>query len=101
MADIVEPADEGRDEAGTGLGGEDRLGGREAQSDIDHDAIVARSEAHTSELQSLMRISYAVFCLKNKRQTKRQHDAPPSTYRQHLQANQPSTTNLHYVAITT
>src|SRR3546814_5518085 len=25
-----------------------------------------RSEAHTSELQSLMRISYAVFCLKNK-----------------------------------
>src|SRR3546814_9657906 len=27
----------------------------------------ARSEAHTSELQSLMRISYAVFCLKNKK----------------------------------
>src|SRR3546814_1914945 len=26
---------------------------------------VIRSEAHTSELQSLMRISYAVFCLKN------------------------------------
>src|SRR3546814_4697083 len=26
----------------------------------------ARSEEHTSELQSLMRISYAVFCLKNK-----------------------------------
>src|SRR3546814_10446190 len=26
----------------------------------------ARSEAHTSELQSLMRISYAVFCLKQK-----------------------------------
>src|SRR3546814_9306965 len=30
-----------------------------------------RSEEHTSELQSLMRISYAVFCLK--KQTKRQH----------------------------
>src|SRR3546814_8345498 len=29
--------------------------------------IVARSEEHTSELQSLMRISYAVFCLKNKK----------------------------------
>src|SRR3546814_6344229 len=29
-------------------------------------AIVARSEEHTSELQSLMRISYAVFCLKKK-----------------------------------
>src|SRR3546814_9087551 len=28
--------------------------------------IIGRSEEHTSELQSLMRISYAVFCLKNK-----------------------------------
>src|SRR3546814_7550280 len=28
-----------------------------------------RSEEHTSELQSLMRISYAVFCLKNKNDT--------------------------------
>src|SRR3546814_391079 len=31
---------------------------------------VARSEEHTSELQSLMRISYAVFCLKKKTQNK-------------------------------
>src|SRR3546814_3059264 len=30
---------------------------------------VARSEEHTSELQSLMRISYAVFCLKKKKKT--------------------------------
>src|SRR3546814_6094123 len=30
---------------------------------------MARSEEHTSELQSLMRISYAVFCLKKKKQT--------------------------------
>src|SRR3546814_7859561 len=30
------------------------------------DTIWARSEEHTSELQSLMRISYAVFCLKKK-----------------------------------
>src|SRR3546814_4368368 len=29
---------------------------------------IARSEEHTSELQSLMRISYAVFCLKKKNQ---------------------------------
>src|SRR3546814_3723772 len=29
--------------------------------------IVARSEEHTSKLQSLMRISYAVFCLKKKK----------------------------------
>src|SRR3546814_1087920 len=31
-----------------------------------HQARVGRSEEHTSELQSLMRISYAVFCLKKK-----------------------------------
>src|SRR3546814_6846294 len=30
-------------------------------------AKAGRSEEHTSELQSLMRISYAVFCLKNKK----------------------------------
>src|SRR3546814_10637140 len=30
------------------------------------DLLDLRSEEHTSELQSLMRISYAVFCLKNK-----------------------------------
>src|SRR3546814_2664067 len=31
------------------------------------EAMANRSEEHTSELQSLMRISYAVFCLKNKK----------------------------------
>src|SRR3546814_10762367 len=31
------------------------------------DALIWRSEEHTSELQSLMRISYAVFCLKKKK----------------------------------
>src|SRR3546814_7647520 len=39
-----------------------------AASTVDIPAIVLRSEEHTSELQSLMRTSYAVFCLK---QTKR------------------------------
>src|SRR3546814_6641347 len=34
-------------------------------------AGIARSEEHTSELQSLMRISYAVFCLKKKKQTRK------------------------------
>src|SRR3546814_9044503 len=38
---------------------------------------VLRSEEHTSELQSLMRISYAVFCLKKK--------IHPHTYTQHTQ----------------
>src|SRR3546814_2536918 len=33
-------------------------------------ALVDRSEEHTSELQSLMRISYAVFCLKKKTKPK-------------------------------
>src|SRR3546814_3311918 len=33
----------------------------------------ARSEEHTSELQSLMRISYAVFCLKKKKSTYTTH----------------------------
>src|SRR3546814_3814340 len=33
----------------------------------------SRSEEHTSELQSLMRISYAVFCLKKKRRTNHTH----------------------------
>src|SRR3546814_6664980 len=42
------------------------------RSDIDNairqlDAAKLRSEEHTSELQSLMRISYAVFCLKKKK----------------------------------
>src|SRR3546814_2367413 len=34
-------------------------------------AIQNRSEEHTSELQSLMRISYAVFCLKKKKKHRR------------------------------
>src|SRR3546814_3916353 len=34
----------------------------------------ARSEEHTSELQSLMRISYAVFCLKKKKKQQLQTD---------------------------
>src|SRR3546814_4408623 len=34
-------------------------------------STVSRSEEHTSELQSLMRISYAVFCLKKKKKTKK------------------------------
>src|SRR3546814_1611177 len=33
--------------------------------------LIDRSEEHTSELQSLMRISYAVFCLKKKHKTKK------------------------------
>src|SRR3546814_4162138 len=38
---------------------------------------LSRSEEHTSELQSLMRISYAVFCLKKKKKTP--HDLKTSS----------------------
>src|SRR3546814_5047651 len=39
------------------------------QIEVFLDGVIAgRSEEHTSELQSLMRISYAVFCLKKKKQ---------------------------------
>src|SRR3546814_5845671 len=37
----------------------------------DNGQAAARSEEHTSELQSLMRISYAVFCLKKKNNKKK------------------------------
>src|SRR3546814_9206784 len=43
-----------------------------------------RSEEHTSELQSLMRISYAVFCLKKKKQHK---DDITNEYRPHNKRN--------------
>src|SRR3546814_5923289 len=36
-------------------------------NDIVREEVEKRSEEHTSELQSLMRISYAVFCLKQKK----------------------------------
>src|SRR3546814_6235165 len=42
-----------------------------ARSEVDPEASAARSEEHTSELQSLMRISYAVFCLKKKNEKKK------------------------------
>src|SRR3546814_7647169 len=38
-----------------------------------------RSEEHTSELQSLMRISYAVFCLKKKKQPTIKHNTKTKT----------------------
>src|SRR3546814_10327862 len=41
------------------------------QRDMTRRAILARSEERTSELQSLMRISYAVFCLKKKKLKKK------------------------------
>src|SRR3546814_4986711 len=46
---------------------------------------VVRSEEHTSELQSLMRISYAVFCLQKKRQSDMSHTVISPRLRQDSQ----------------
>src|SRR3546814_3136942 len=43
------------------------LGGLPTADPLDPHVAAWRSEEHTSELQSLMRISYAVFCLKKKK----------------------------------
>src|SRR3546814_8023366 len=58
--DVLEPAD---GIAAIGSGGNYALSAARALMDYEED----RSEEHTSELQSLMRISYAVFCLKKKK----------------------------------
>src|SRR3546814_1486278 len=58
---------------------------------VAHDAF-GRSEEHTSELQSLMRISYAVFCLKKKKKKQKQANSTALTilsthpHRKQLQA---------------
>src|SRR3546814_10566423 len=51
----------------------------EGRAAFDDEAGLCRSEEHTSELQSLMRISYAVFCLKKKIQRQRKYT--PTTRR--------------------
>src|SRR3546814_2089264 len=67
-----------------------------------HQDLDPRSEEHTSELQSLMRISYAVFCLKKKKKLKqpkhelmRQTRIRPSTYTQHYSTT-PSIQRSYY-----
>src|SRR3546814_1150194 len=45
----------------------------------DWESNAGRSEEHTSELQSLMRSSYAVFCLKKKNRTPNNHNQEHST----------------------
>src|SRR3546814_3730271 len=50
-----------------------------------------RSEEHTSELQSLMRISYAVFCLKKKNKTKL-----PTTPKQSIRPSGSTHTKTHH-----
>src|SRR3546814_8325051 len=47
-------------------------------------ALKDRSEEHTSELQSLMRISYAVFCLKKTNNTKSTNHSPANEQEYHI-----------------
>src|SRR3546814_3988670 len=55
-------------------------GRRDRRSHLDLPATgMDRSEEHTSELQSLMRISYAVFCLKKKKTNKTQTNTQERT----------------------
>src|SRR3546814_2295504 len=51
------------------------------------DVALERSEEHTSELQSLMRISYAVFCLKKKNKIVHIINRPDNNTNQQLQPN--------------
>src|SRR3546814_2202521 len=46
--------------------------GHQPPTQLDREPALRRSEEHTSELQSLMRTSYAVFCLKKKNNTTQQ-----------------------------
>src|SRR3546814_9926347 len=50
-------------------------------------ARISRSEEHTSELQSLMRISYAVFCLKKKNNLQNSKRDTTSIYTHHLRVH--------------
>src|SRR3546814_7835651 len=49
-----------------------------------HRSRSRRSEEHTSELQSLMRISYAVFCLKKKKKIPQQLDTTKLIDKKHM-----------------
>src|SRR3546814_7055448 len=54
---------------------------KELQVEVPMVAMTHRSEEHTSELQSLMRISYAVFCLKKKNIRQQQRSSEQSKHR--------------------
>src|SRR3546814_3381623 len=69
------------------------VGNRLLQGQVGYDTlrqVIARSEEHTSELQSLMRISYAVFCLKKKNRHR-------TTLTQHISSREHThrTSHLH------
>src|SRR3546814_6202848 len=62
-------------------------------------AATRRSEEHTSELQSLMRISYAVFCLKKKTKTKAYHKNNSTHTTTTPQLHYNTNTKNHYIHV--
>src|SRR3546814_10574391 len=67
---------------------------RSSKMALSHSRRSARSEEHTSELQSLMRISYAVFCLKKKNTHTQQNVSTKRCETNHIDNNNKS--NLLY-----
>src|SRR3546814_7281828 len=68
---------------------------REASASAPTSGLEARSEEHTSELQSLMRISYAGLCLKNQTQPVRQVLVHSELRGQTTRKNPPAQRHLH------
>src|SRR3546814_3148352 len=64
---LCEPASHQHDQQGARHFNRKLHRARRLAKPLDNDDIGNRSEEHTSELQSLMRISYAVFCLQKKK----------------------------------
>src|SRR3546814_6740084 len=71
--------------------------GRKVAANPGRNQGVARSEEHTSELQSLMRISYAVFCLKTKKNTRTTTIHAEATIPQKRTNNSAATTDLRRI----
>src|SRR3546814_5207461 len=71
-------------------------GGRREVSSARLPQFLQRSEEHTSELQSLMRISYAVFCLKKKNHILHTPLTLPSHCRMHFIAHNIHTPPRHH-----
>src|SRR3546814_8102725 len=65
------------------------------ESVVDIGVVTPRSEEHTSELQSLMRISYAVFCLKKKNETKSRNKTNNHKEQQYKEIIQSNTRKKH------
>src|SRR3546814_5572739 len=63
----LEITEETLDEIATFLANDDHPWPLRRQIERQRESLLRRSEEHTSELQSLMRISYAVFCFKKKK----------------------------------